>query len=483
MQTDPAPEADTDLVTGDNRTADLRLAVLRNKPIKLRSVGGWSKVLECGKDTSIYYHQLKKCGHLHEWCNTKWGETHMQWDDFSNYVDSSLSTRVRLIYWLRRIWYTYHPDWGFHLPSSYDSLLKRYVRDFAQNDKWAAAGDPASSIDKWRALAPIFHHDQLELCSFYCKVDPSFMQKGLQADNHLSSSDAANILSLLVLGTEGWYDGALRTEKLRDIYTALLENRYRLDEENEKIAFFRRLRIGKVLGARARLKRSTRAKTLAKDCLDDNAGVPMLPPGTKTRSVINDCHGRVGIAKSTLHGAGEGGFALKAIKKNKPVGVYRGRHLKSKSEILEASRSSDYVFVCGEVAIDAKEAGACTMRFLNDCLDPALWNRNVKVVNGEVWIYSTMDIVAGQELFLPYGYLFWWKRRLTLSSTLIGQCARAYPEFSTRLNNGHEKHTFAEKLWSKKHNKPAPKIANNKKVGLADASMWAHFPSPRPKTV
>ena len=90
-----------------------------------------------------------------------------------------------------------------------------------------------------------------------------------------------------------------------------------------------------------------------------------------------------------------------------------------------------------------------------------------------------MDIAVGQELFLPYGFLFWWKRRLTLSSTLLGQCARAYPEFSTRLNAGHEKHTFSEKYWSKKHNKQAPKVSNNKRTELVDASMWAHFPSPR----
>jgi hypothetical protein len=262
----------------------------------------------------------------------------MQWEEFNSYVDSDLSTRVRLIYWLRRIWFTYHPGWGVHLPSVYEALLRRYVRDFNQDDRWKATGDASNSLDKWRSLPPIFHHDQLELCSFYCKVDPTFMQKGLQIDNHLSSADASNLLSLLTKGASGWSEGELTSMGLKDLYTALLENRYRLDNDNEQIAFFRRLRIGKVLGARAGPKRSTRARTSKLDCIDDNAGVPMLPPGAKTRSVANDCKGRVGVAKSTLHGAEDGGFALKALKKNTPIGLYRGRHLKSKAEILEASR-------------------------------------------------------------------------------------------------------------------------------------------------
>jgi hypothetical protein len=195
-QTEPTCDADSRNDTCDTGMTDPREADLCNKPIKLRLAGCWSKVLELGTDTSSYYQQLKKCSHLHDWCNTKWGDTHMQWDDFNKYVDSSLSTRVRLIYWLRRIWYTYYPEWGIHLPSSYDALLRRYVRDFAQSDRWVADGDASRSIEKWRALAPIFHQDQLDLCPFYCKVDPSFMQKGLQADNHITSSDAANLLSL-----------------------------------------------------------------------------------------------------------------------------------------------------------------------------------------------------------------------------------------------------------------------------------------------
>ena len=133
-QTEPACDADPSEVTAD-ADEHPREEGSFSKPVKLRLAGSWSKVLELGTDTSSYYHQLRKCTHLHEWCNARWGDVHMQWDDFNNYVDSSLSARVRLIYWLRRIWYTYHPEWGIHLPASYDSLLRRYVRDFSQNDR------------------------------------------------------------------------------------------------------------------------------------------------------------------------------------------------------------------------------------------------------------------------------------------------------------------------------------------------------------
>ena len=396
----------------------------------LRSEGSWKHVIVKDHDTTKFYEQLHKCNYLHEWCNQRWGSIHMSWDAFNKYEDSSLSCRLRLIYWLRRVWYTYHPDWGKHLPPSYDSLLRRYVRDFGQQDRWEARGDAESSLARWRALRPVFHEDQLRDCSLYAKVDPSFMLKGLQADNYLTSADAANILSLLRQGSVGWREGELSPQRLKELYSALLDNRFKLDEDNETVAFYRRLRIGKALGTRAGVKRSQRARNSTKDCLDDNHGVPTLPAGVRTRSVVNDCNGRVGIAKSTLHGAGDGAYALKGIKKNKPIGIYEGRFLKSKSEAIEASRTSDYVFVFGDIAIDAKDSGACTMRFLNDCLNPLLWNCTAKLVNGKVWIYSTVDIEVGQELFLPYGFLYWWKRRHNLPKTLLGECARAYPVIS-----------------------------------------------------
>ena len=92
-------------------------------------------------------------------------------------------------------------------------------------------------------------------------------------------------------------EGELSADKLRDLYAALLDNSFRLDKDDDTIAFYRRLRIGKVLGARAGPKRALRTRKPQSDNLDDNIGIPVLLAGMTTRSVANDCNGRVGIAK------------------------------------------------------------------------------------------------------------------------------------------------------------------------------------------
>ena len=65
------------------------------------------------------------------------------------------------------------------------------------------------------------------------------MHKGLQDDNKLLAADSANIISLLRKGSQGWAEGELSGEKLRTLYLSLLENRFRLDEEDDTITFFR----------------------------------------------------------------------------------------------------------------------------------------------------------------------------------------------------------------------------------------------------
>ena len=66
-----------------------------------------------------------------------------------------------------------------------------------------------------------------------------------------------------------------------------------------------------------------------------------------------------------------------------------------------------------------------------------------------------------------------------LSKSLRGDCARAYPIFSQKLNAGHVKLSFAEKYRNRvKRNQPTPKLSQEKKRELASASMWTHFPSP-----
>ena len=53
---------------------------------------------------------------------------------------------------------------------------------------------------------------------------------------------------------------------------------------------------------------------------------------------------------------------------------YKGNILRTKAEVLEDSRKSNCVMEFEDLAIDSKESGMCTARFINDSLDKFLWN-------------------------------------------------------------------------------------------------------------
>jgi hypothetical protein len=66
-----------------------------------------------------------------------------------------------------------------------------------------------------------------------------------------------------------------------------------------------------------------------------------------------------------------------------------------------------------------------------------------------------------------------------LSKSLSGDCARAYPDYSQKMNAGHDKLTFAQRYRNRvKRSSPAPTQTHEVVRELANASMWAHFPSP-----
>ena len=75
---------------------------------------------------------------------------------------------------------------------------------------------------------------------------------------------------------------------------------------------------------------------------------------------------------------------MKTINEGDKICKYNGKQLQTREEILEASRTSDYVLDYNGVAFDAKDAGVCTSRFFNDALDRLLWNCTFKLVDGEV---------------------------------------------------------------------------------------------------
>ena len=119
-------------------------------------------------------------------------------------------------------------------------------------------------------------------------------------------------------------------------------------------------------------RKSERVRISKQESLDDSKGVPKLPPGICTRQVASDTGGRVGIAKSMMRNAGDGAYVLKAFKENERICPYKGRLLHSREEAIEASKTSQYVLDFNGVAVDAKDAGTCTSRFINDALDKNL---------------------------------------------------------------------------------------------------------------
>jgi hypothetical protein len=58
-----------------------------------------------------------------------------------------------------------------------------------------------------------------------------------------------------------------------------------------------------------------------------------------------------------------------------------------------------------------------------------LTNLCLKLIDGGVWVCvrDDVDIQKGQEMFLAYGWIYWWRRINSLSKSTKGACARMYP--------------------------------------------------------
>ena len=91
---------------------------------------------------------------------------------------------------------------------------------------------------------------------------------------------------------------------------------------------------------------------------------------------------------------------------------------------------------------------------------------------GEIWVYTTQDVEPYNELFVPYG------RKLTLSKTVWGECARAYHEISVKLNEGHEKLYYKEwKLIKAKTRTVLKKTTSLAERNITHTDMWKSFPT------
>ena len=102
------------------------------------------------------------------------------------------------------------------------------------------------------------------------------------------------------------------------------------------------------------------------------------------------------------------------------------------------------------------------------------------MIDGEIWVVATRRIEKWEELLLPYGWEYWWKRRLNIGKAMLGMAARAYPEISVLMNAGHTRLTKKEKVrnrWIKDNAPKAPATAAEERRA-AKAAMWRCFPEP-----
>jgi hypothetical protein len=351
----------------------------------------WRSVILLRND--YYTVALNKTKGLHRWCEGKWGDEHMSYSEILEYKDDGLTQRHRLVYWLLRVWQTYNPCPTFDIPFVYEDILKRVVRDWSRPAAWKSSGDQDCAMKKWRSLAPVYHVDQLGMCDFYAKADVIFFLKGLEIGDFLTSAEAAHVASVIWEGEGDCPDGVMTGEHLRGFYTAALENRMKISEG--RASFFKKLRPSQKIGGGAEnwvRRKGERERVTKHKHLDESRGVPMLQPGVCTRQVANDTGGRVGVAKSTLRNAGDGAYVLKGFKENEKICRYKGNLLKTRAEINEASLTSEYVLEYHGIAIDARDAGTCTSRFINDALDREAWNSEFRLVGDEVWVFAIRKI-------------------------------------------------------------------------------------------
>ena len=93
-------------------------------------------------------------------------------------------------------------------------------------------------------------------------------------------------------------------------------------------------------------------------------------------------------------------------------------------------------------------------------------------------VFTTQDIEPYHRFFIPYGWYYWWCRRLTLGKSTWGECARAYHEISNKLNDGFSKHSYKARQISKAKNvaQKAKTTSTKEERAAEHADMWNHFP-------
>ena len=141
-------------------------------------------------------------------------------------------------------------------------------------------------------------------------------------------------------------------------------------------------------------------------------GVPCIWPYTPKPgpvSALTLCPNfKVEIRPSTIAGAGQGLFALADIPRGEVLGEYSGDRITSLAKWLRL-KNKDYIMTTDvpNLFLDAGARPEVVLRYVNHNFGPNGQNL-VRQAKGEtVCFLAKRDIVAGEELFVDYGDLYW----------------------------------------------------------------------------
>jgi len=139
---------------------------------------------------------------------------------------------------------------------------------------------------------------------------------------------------------------------------------------------------------------------------------------------------RMYISKSDIPGhTGYGGFANRRLKRHEIIGEYKGGPritLRNKNKTALSSYAFEdaqnkrivdpYDPITGEVA--------CSAARINDNIqDPSRWNCEFHIKGKKIFIRATREIQEDEELYLPYGALYWCDPQYPLDILILAQQA------------------------------------------------------------
>lgn len=153
-------------------------------------------------------------------------------------------------------------------------------------------------------------------------------------------------------------------------------------------------------------------------------GVPSVCPYTPKPSPVSALalcpNFKVEIRPSTVSGAGQGLFALADIPRGEILGEYSGDRIISLAKCLRL-KNKDYIMTTDvpNLFLDPGARPEVVLRYVNHNFDPNLRNL-IRQAKGEtVYYLAKRDIVAGEELFVDYGDLYWKLRGVNPSQRRI----------------------------------------------------------------